>query len=179
MKVEKTKNKSAKTRITEAFIELLSEKPYDRIQIIEICDKAGVSRQSYYCIFKEKSKIITNYISDCFAEFLCDFKATSMSLSDVVGVAINYFNKEEKLTNIIFKNYLDFLLVKPIEENLHLVYSQYNFSEDDINTVLAFISFGFIGVIKREFQNNGKVIDPERTKDTVCALMSGKYFKEN
>ena len=78
---------SAKDYILEAFFILLKTKPIDKITIIEICEKAGVSRVTFYKYFKTKTDIIETY-----------FKASELFFKNQI-TDID-FSDEETLKNI-------------------------------------------------------------------------------
>lgn len=55
--------------ITEAFLALLKKKDYKDISITEICQKAGVTRMSFYRNFESKEDILlqkVRYVTDTF-----------------------------------------------------------------------------------------------------------------
>lgn len=55
--------------ITEAFLFLLKKKEYKDISITEICNKAGVTRMSFYRNFESKEDILlkkVRYVTDSF-----------------------------------------------------------------------------------------------------------------
>ncbi len=54
--------------ITEAFLKLLSEKPFDKITIAELTEKAGVARVSFYRNFSNKEEVLAKYIEKIFLE---------------------------------------------------------------------------------------------------------------
>lgn len=50
----------AKTSIENAFKEIVSEKPYQKITVSEICDRAFLSRRAFYFHFKDKEEIVAD-----------------------------------------------------------------------------------------------------------------------
>ena len=55
-------NKTARTsqkNIACALLDLLKEKPFSRISVSELCKEAGISRQTFYSLFKSKDNVIT------------------------------------------------------------------------------------------------------------------------
>ncbi|MEZ3505050.1 MAG: TetR/AcrR family transcriptional regulator [Lachnospiraceae bacterium] len=53
---------------------LMEQKPYEEITITDIAKKAGVSRMSYYRIYKSKDDILIQYFNDIFEECLEQMK---------------------------------------------------------------------------------------------------------
>lgn len=54
----------ARESIIEAFTQLLGEKPYDQITVLEICKRAGVSNKSLYRHFDGKQAIVREIIRE-------------------------------------------------------------------------------------------------------------------
>lgn len=50
--------------LKEALILLIKEKPYDKITIVELCQKAGVSRMGFYGNFQTKDDIVKKIVID-------------------------------------------------------------------------------------------------------------------
>ncbi len=50
--------------IIKAFKELVATTPYDKITVYEICEKAGVSRKTFYVHFQNKSGIVSKIVYD-------------------------------------------------------------------------------------------------------------------
>ena len=53
-----------------SMLDLLREKKFEKISIIEIIEHAGVSRNSFYRNFKDKEDILVRYIESITQEFI-------------------------------------------------------------------------------------------------------------
>ena len=49
---------SSQKSIAQGFTELMHEKEYSKISISEICQRSGVSRQTFYTLFESKENIV-------------------------------------------------------------------------------------------------------------------------
>ncbi|MGN0311633.1 MAG: TetR/AcrR family transcriptional regulator [Lachnospiraceae bacterium] len=65
-------NLLAKECIVSALLKLIYIKPLSSITISELCEKAGVSRMTFYRNFSSKEEIFTNQLSEIFAEYAND-----------------------------------------------------------------------------------------------------------
>ena len=74
---------SSKEYIIEAFFIILKTKSVDKITILEVCAKAGVSRVTFYKYFKTKTDIINGY-----------FKANEEFFKALGEVSRNVFRKD-------------------------------------------------------------------------------------
>lgn len=59
--------------LVEAFFELLDERPFSQIAVVDIVSRAGVSRSTYYRRFSTREEVakrfVTDLLDECFAEF--------------------------------------------------------------------------------------------------------------
>ena len=55
--------------IVDSLLLLMNEKDFDEITITEICNKAGVSRMTYYRNYYNKYDIIIEYLKDIAEDF--------------------------------------------------------------------------------------------------------------
>ena len=55
--------------IVDSLLLLMNEKDFDEISITEICNKAGVSRMTYYRNYYNKDDIIIEYLKDIAEDF--------------------------------------------------------------------------------------------------------------
>jgi hypothetical protein len=56
--------------ILEAVLILMDEKPYYKITVSDIVEKAGIARQTFYRNFKDKDEVIINYFENIFTSEL-------------------------------------------------------------------------------------------------------------
>lgn len=83
--------------IAKAFISLLNEKDYDSVRIIEICEKAMLSKVTFYNNFKNKRQLL-NYIllnfEDKIKKEISEFSSRRQSTKDAIYgiVKITYRN---------------------------------------------------------------------------------------
>jgi hypothetical protein len=62
--------------ILEAIMLLMDEKPYDKITVSDITEKAGIVRQTFYSNFKNKDEVIVRYFSNIFSSELLTVENT-------------------------------------------------------------------------------------------------------
>ncbi len=70
----------------DALMQLMQEKKFDKISIGELCDRAGVSRMTYYRSYNNKEDILLQHLDECFAEYMKD-----LQVQDFYGVALSFF----------------------------------------------------------------------------------------
>ena len=50
-----------------ALMQLIQEKKFEKISIGELCDRAGVSRMTYYRSYNNKEDIFLQHLDECFS----------------------------------------------------------------------------------------------------------------
>lgn len=70
----------------DALMQLMQEKKFEKISIGELCDRAGVSRMTYYRSYNNKEDILLQHLDECFAEYMTD-----LQVQDFYGVALSFF----------------------------------------------------------------------------------------
>ncbi len=53
-----------KKALSVAFLELLSQKPFDEITVNELCETAGIRRATFYKHYSDKFSFLTSYVGD-------------------------------------------------------------------------------------------------------------------
>ena len=62
---------NAKQKIKDALVELLNEKDFEKISILDIVRRAGVGRSTYYYHYFEQQEVLNDVFNDVFERF-CD-----------------------------------------------------------------------------------------------------------
>ena len=66
--MNKTRHKT-KDNISLAVYVLMLKRPYEEISVKEICERAGVSRMSFYRYYNNKEDIFVDYCDERFEDF--------------------------------------------------------------------------------------------------------------
>lgn len=93
---------------------LMLKNEYDEISVKDICEKAGVSRMSFYRYFSSKEDIFLTFCDERFAEFYEDIiKIEDMTIEIFMSKILTYFRKYARQIKILEKaNKLQLLLVQ-------------------------------------------------------------------
>jgi AcrR family transcriptional regulator len=87
--------------LSEALLSLLEERPFDKISVIDICDKAMVHRTTFYKHFEDKYQLLVFSIKG----FLKDFSEK--------GITNETFDNPKQYYLAIFKNVLTYMAANP------------------------------------------------------------------
>ncbi len=112
---EKTLKKNTMTKecIFTALLILMEKKPYEEITITDIAKKAGVSRMSYYRLYKSKDDILIQYFNEVFEDLLERAKAVGNITRYQFSLMIFQTTKEnDRLLKAVLKAKLYELVLK-------------------------------------------------------------------
>ena len=103
--------------ITEALLLLMRKKDYKDISITEICEKAGVTRMSFYRNFESKEDILKKWTTDVTDSFLIDS-----------GISYKNDSTKEYFVKLFshMKHYQDICLALSEAGLMHIVKDQFD-----------------------------------------------------
>ena len=104
---------STKDYITIALYYLMSKKDYESTTVTDICNKARVSRMSFYRYFNNKEDIFINYCDERFEEFFGMVK--EKNIHDLKSFLIEIFlflKKYARQVNVLKKAHKENLIVE-------------------------------------------------------------------
>lgn len=98
--------------LTEALIQLMRKKPLAEIKISELCDKAGVSRVSFYRNFDSIPQILTQKLSDVTDHWWQDFSQNSAPYiqKNFWNALLDQYRSNQDMILLMYQNDLSYLL---------------------------------------------------------------------
>ena len=150
MKEEKL-NSFIEDCITKALYQLIDKKPFDKITITEIVEKAGVSRISFYRHFDSKLDILNKKLNQMTDEFINDYYK-DINNQNVEENLLNLFNiiyKYKDLGTALYKSNSQYLIQqqfhKVIDERISKfnIYKRSFYAGGIYNSMLLWISTGY------------------------------------
>lgn len=105
--------------ITKALLELMMDKPYQKISITEIAEEADVVRRTFYRNFESKEDVIKTYIESIFRGFINTVKENeSINTQDVAKDFFEYMNRHKVFLNLLQEHDMFDLILKVFEERI-------------------------------------------------------------
>ena len=96
--------KNSKDLISIAIYQLMYRLPYNKISVKLICEKAGVSRMSFYRHYSTKEDIFINFSDERFAEFYEKYMENKdLSVETFTSNVVHYFKKYSRQIKILEK----------------------------------------------------------------------------
>ena len=172
MTVKKTKSKEL---IQIAFYELLEEKDFEAISIKEICEKAGVSRMSFYRYYSTKEDIFIVICDETFDRFF--HRVVSMQLTTIKEMLLIFFQGLEKSKDkieILKKAGKETILLSLFEQYCSYLVSKTNVSllKSGTNPYSTPYFAGAIYNVFIRWSNRYYAETPEQIVDIIDALVN-------
>ena len=126
MSKEDLRIRRTKRQLHEALINLLKEKEFQKIKVIDICKESNINRSTFYDHYNDKYELLSsymNYLKKDLTTFLdIDIKYTSIKdyYLKISELLLDYLNKnKDKIKNISSIN--NYLIYEMIYESLLVV----------------------------------------------------------
>lgn len=104
--------------LTEALLQLMRTKPLSEISVSELCDKAGVSRVSYYRNYNSMADILVRHLNSCTDAWWEVFskKPADEFYSEFWPSLLNEYRNNADLIQLIFENNVRYILLDHIHD---------------------------------------------------------------
>ena len=165
---------STKDYITIALYYLMSKKDYESTTVTDICNKARVSRMSFYRYFNNKEDIFINYCDERFEEFFAQVK--QKNINDIRSFMIEIFlflKKYARQVNVLKKAHKENLIVEKFTDYGTYLAQHINLMVDNnqiANRILAaFLAGGTANILLLWFEL-GLDVPPEEMAEIATNI---------
>lgn len=138
--------------LTRALIDLMKTKPFEKITVTELCEKACVGRVSFYRNYNSKQEILVKYLAACTNEWWQMFsqKPENEFYESFWPSLLDEYKKQKELLSLLDQNNLTHLLRD------HIFYCCGPSPDDDDKTayIRAFLA-GMISGVVEEWVHRG------------------------
>lgn len=172
----------SKKWIAAALVSLMQEKPFSKITIQEITQKAELDRRTFYRNFDSKEDVLRFYIYQLSTEYaneLQNEETLSIPISLLIFCEIAY--KHKKFISMLIQNNLSVLLLSVFDEVLPAVHEKVQdrfvgAAETDTNLdyVFAYNAGGFWNILNKWFADGCK-LTPKQVADIIATLMEKMF----
>jgi len=143
--------------IVDALTQLMQEKDFDKISVTELCDRAGVSRMTYYRYFETKNDVIKEHLKYIAQKFQKDFQnwkeKNTTNGKVLIQFIFAYFKKYSGFINAIRKaNLTEYVLkffntylenvTKAVKKDTGYIYKIYGFAGALYNIYMKWLDNG-------------------------------------
>lgn len=164
--------------LVSALLTLMETKPYSKITVKDICQKADLSRQTFYNFFETKDDMILFCIKRCYVEMMNGLKSKSpLLLSDITEELIKTFHNNQNMINLIISQKLEYLLEYELASVIQIFAEQVNpeTSNQPSKYGTAFLTGAIAHTIIYWFKDPYP-IPSEQLAALLLDILSGNYY---
>ena len=170
----KIKNKT-KGLIALTVYYLMFKKDYEEISVKEICEKAGISRMSFYRYYSKKDDIFVDYCDDRFEEFYNEVhSAPDITLKEFTYKMFAFIQKYKRQIKVLRKANREFMLLDQLNSYAKYIISstQSNYLKEQKNNPIfaSFMAGGLFNVIKFWIDGNMSTT-PEQMNEMLYSIV--------
>lgn len=125
--MEYSQEEYSKHYIIQALFKLMSENKYEKISIIDIVQKAGVGRATFYRHFKNKEDVITYYFEHNRKSFISNqhfYPRCKEDYLDIVKSTLERFKQQKEPLKLIRKAHLEGIYLDYLNKNFLDMFSK-------------------------------------------------------
>ena len=100
--------------LLEAQLRLLESKPFDDVTVSELCETAGVSRQTFYRLYGRKEDILLNRLDELLDE-VYDADELVPSINETIERVGRILDREGRFLRCVFAANLDIRIIHRFE----------------------------------------------------------------
>lgn len=164
--------------LTETLIDLMEEKPYEEISIMDICKRADLSRQTFYNYFDSKDELFRYLLRNTYAEKLNSLKEIPSS-KEAISAFVSVVKENPRMVNAIVKNNMGNLVSDEIFNSITHFLNKFipDFEhQEDFSYHVVLLSGALTHFMLYYARNNKDLSEEEMTK-ILETFLSGKIFK--
>ena len=177
-------NKTARTsqnNIACALLNLLEEKPFSRISVSELCKAAGISRQTFYSLFKSKDNVITYIFQEnyCYSpgENTKGFEGQDSLHQLCLGYS-SYIIRQADFIRLLVENNIIYLMYDGPLESFSCCDCFLPHIMGDQRSYAASFYAGSMTGIARTYIEQGEVLSQKELEELTLSLFQNGFLYE-
>lgn len=151
--------KDARQRYTKeslysAFLTLLEEKAVSDIAVVEICDRAGVSRKTFYKYYSDQFALLMGMQDDLFEDYRDLIATEEPNIFKIAPQLIGWADKNRVLVKAIFANRGEGNFIDRMCDDLFSIYRESweaanpTMAPQDVEALFYYVVSGLIGLVR-------------------------------
>lgn len=172
-RINKTKN-----LISLALYALLKKKDYEEISVKEICERAGVSRMSFYRYYTSKDDVFIDYCDERFEEFYSlasDIK--NITIRQFTLMMFQFIDRYNRQIKVLFSAHREFILLDQLNSYARYIIANLKsdfFIEQKNNPIYAFFMAGGLFNVIVYWINSSTPVSPEKMNEMLYSIVNTK-----
>ena len=166
-----------KDSLYASFLEFLAEKPLSEITVIQICDRAGVSRKTFYKYYTDPFALLLAMQDELFEEYRETLQGKPSEVSHIMPVLFRFVDEHRVLMKATFENRGEGNFIDRVLDDLFVSYREdwerVNplMSAEDVEFLFYFAVSGLFGIVRHWLFDR-----PELSADEVLAQAEALMF---
>lgn len=161
----------------DALLQLMKEHPFSAISVTTICQKADLSRQTFYLLFKTKENILDlkfNRIFERYVQIITN--EPQLSTRKVADWFTNFLDSEYAFVRMLVENHLTSIMVQHFRKYLIEV-DQMVLSGERLmqKYAMAFLA-GALAETAAEYVLDTSAPNLTQLSETIHLILTGSYF---
>lgn len=173
-------NKTARAsqkNICSALLLLLEEKPFSQISVSELCKQAGISRQTFYSLFKSKDRVITYIFQEDYCYSPQDHDGEGdWGLKKLCLDYSNYIIRQADFIRMLVENNITYLMYDGLVESFSCCSCFLPHISGDARSYAASFYAGSMTGIARTYIEQGETLSQKELEAVTLALFENNLF---
>ncbi len=162
--------------ITDAFLQLLDEKPFSKITVRDIVDRCGINRNTFYYHFQDIPSLLEKILTDRI-DLLIEKHCHLGSLEDCIAVTVQYFKENRRAVMHVYRSlpretflqHLNHLLLYLSKEYIDNISSSLKIRTEDRDLLAWYFKCVLVGTVL-DWLDSGMSYDLLGDSLRVCHL---------
>ena len=174
-----TKAIRSQTEIAQSMVRLMLEKPYEKILISDICEKAGLSRRTFYNLFDSREEVLRFYLlSICREPFERLSQKEDLIVEDITDIFSSVLESNRDLLITMTENHLSGIITDAIADNVTLFARRFlkKDSDKDLLPYYEAILSGAISKVMLLWLTTDQPLDTDRFVTVLRRFLNGEIY---
>ena len=170
-----TKAIESQTLLINALLECLNEKELKDIQVKDICQKANLTRQTFYSLFSTKENALYFHL-----KYNCNFildklenQKKQITVTDIADAFSCFYTKNKKFLKVLIDNNFYNFLLDYFYNSLNTCRIKITNKKQNKEYLYAYISGSLVGLIIQLLKEDK---DSQEISKITIELLNGKYL---
>ena len=160
----------------DSFLQFLAEKPVNDITVIEVCERAGVSRKTFYKYYSDQFALLLAMQNDLFEDYKDLLDGKPADITTLTPELVAFVDHNRVLVKAAFANRGEGNFVDRVLEDLfaryHAAWEAANpkLSAADVEFLFHFVVSGLFGIVRHWLMDHPQLSCQEITQRTATLL---------
>ena len=164
--------------LSENLLDLMEEKRYEDISVMDICKKADLSRQTFYNYFESKEELFRFLLRNTYESKLYDLDEIPSS-KEAISIFVNTAKENDRLVSAIVKNNMGNLVSDEIFQSITKFLNKFipNFSNQPHFAYHVVLLSGALTHFLTYYARNNSEMSEKEMALILESFLSGKVFR--